>query len=222
MSAATVQIVVPENAESDDVDFVAGGLYTLSRRLGERNPDAQAHGVLGGQWGYGQHFENEVFEMHPYYWGDCTCGHDERQDAWDKANHHAAHCYQFELSRARQDAGLDVFWPEYARGWLSGSQARRAEKSAYRQLCAKYDLPEQGWAVHCTCGCKQRIEEFDATNLHDPKCPEVVPNFRHKASGLEVRWYKWIGRGMELSRDVSREEWAHIFAECMASVTGAP
>ncbi|MGK3981214.1 hypothetical protein WMF38_56985 [Sorangium sp. So ce118] len=222
MSEAMITVVTPASAKDDGASAIARDLYNLSRMLGERNPDAQAHGVLGGSWGYGQHFENEVFEMHPYYWGDCTCGHDERQWKWEESNNHSDSCYQAELSRERGAAGLSVFWPDYVRGRLSVTQTARAEKKIYAALCAKYNLPELGCAVHCTCGHQQQWEAFDATSRHDDACPEVVPNFRHKRSGLDVRWYKWIGRSMELSRDVAPAEWASLMAECVASLSGAP
>jgi hypothetical protein len=93
----------------------------------------------------------------------------------------------------------------------------------YERLCAKHGLDsENGCAVHCTCDYQRLYEAFDAANHHSPSCPTVVPNFRHKRSGFHVNWYKWIGRGMELIRPVSHEEWAVMFAECVTSVTGAP
>jgi hypothetical protein len=52
-----------------------------------------------------------------------------------------------------------------------------------------------------------------------PTCIKVRPNFRHKPSGLTVRWYKYIGRDMEVegSGDV-----AAILAECIADVAAPP
>lgn len=43
------------------------------------------------------------------------------------------------------------------------------------------------------------------------------PNFVHKPTGLEISWYKRIGRGM--SGPAEREDWPWIVAECIASVT---
>jgi hypothetical protein len=153
--------------QADDIErIIARDLYELSRMLGERNPEAQARGLLGGEWGYGQHFKSDVFEMHPFYWGECECGADERIDAWFEANGHSVGC--------------------------SGSP--------------------------CSCGFAARHSEMASVNPHAPECPEGWPNFRHRRTGFEVDWYKWIGRGMSLSRDVSVEEWAAIAAECMGSL----
>lgn len=53
-------------------------------------------------------------------------------------------------------------------------------------------------------------------------CGETnAPNFSHKGSGLTLHWYKWIGRGMEWSREVDATEWRRIYAECVASVEPA-
>lgn len=44
---------------------------------------------------------------------------------------------------------------------------------------------------------------------------EPAPNFLHKSSGSKVRWYKYIGRGMEVDL---KADWRTIFAECVESV----
>lgn len=46
------------------------------------------------------------------------------------------------------------------------------------------------------------------------------PNFLHRASGLEIRWYKHIGRGMTVNKHVCPECFLPIFAECMNSLQG--
>lgn len=42
-------------------------------------------------------FENAVFRVQPYYWGDCECSYEASEAAWSKANSHGAECYQTEL-----------------------------------------------------------------------------------------------------------------------------
>lgn len=116
------EIVIVTPAISDDQ--VSNGLYELSKKLGQLNPEAQSHGFLGGQWGYGQDFENDVFMMHSFCWCD--------QD----------NCK-----------------------WCSGKE----------------------------------------------------PNFRHKASGFSVCWYKYIGRGMEFE-PIDGNKWDKILKECLRSI----
>ena len=46
-------------------------------------------------------FENDVFALHPYWWGDCTCEYEDRftekEAAWHAENKHSADCYHTEL-----------------------------------------------------------------------------------------------------------------------------
>ena len=49
-------------------DLLTEQLLSLSKVLAEKNPDNQAHGFLGGEFGYGQDFENDTFMMHPFCW----------------------------------------------------------------------------------------------------------------------------------------------------------
>jgi len=52
----------------------------------------------------------------------------------------------------------------------------------------------------------------------DKDCPEAVkPNF--KSGGVEVRWYKYLGRGMSVSRQITKEELAEIFQKCADSLS---
>ena len=55
-------------------------LYRLFHRLG--NTDVT----------YPNDFTNDVFEIHPYYWGDCTCGYEEKKLKWEKLHQHSPNC----------------------------------------------------------------------------------------------------------------------------------
>src|SRR5262245_54969257 len=74
-----IEIIVPRSAdETDQLDF---GLVSLTQAIAQLDPDLVAHGFLGGEFGYGAHWENDVFLMHPYCWcekDDCPwcCGCD--------------------------------------------------------------------------------------------------------------------------------------------------
>ncbi len=53
-----------------------------------------------------------------------------------------------------------------------------------------------------------------------PTCITVRPHFKHHASGLAVRWYKYIGRSMEIVDP--GVDMAAILAECIADVAAPP
>lgn len=41
---------------------------------------------------YGTEYENKIFSMFPYYWGDCTCGLEEKESNWIINNPHGKNC----------------------------------------------------------------------------------------------------------------------------------
>jgi hypothetical protein len=115
------------SALSDDADVISQSLYVLTEILVRGLLPDQRGGGMGGEFGYGVNFENDVFLM----FREC---------------------------------------------WCDGEP-----------------------------GCK--------------KCDGGFPNFRHKASGLEIEWYKWIGRSMKMNRaSISGEEWHKIIRECVDSI----
>lgn len=80
-----ITIITPEVAdETEALDF---GLVSLTEAIAMLDPERVAHGCLGGAFGYGADYENDVFMMHPYCWCDnvetcpwcygCNCLWDE-------------------------------------------------------------------------------------------------------------------------------------------------
>ena len=45
-----------------------------------------------------------------------------------------------------------------------------------------------------------------------------LPNFKHYESGLEIRRYKYIGRGMSVNKPTCPRCFANIFADCLNSL----
>lgn len=143
-----VTIVVPQSADPDDV--VDAHLVAITEAVYKARPDlAGMGGCLGGEFGYGADFENDVFMMHRYCW------------------------------------------------------------------CERFDCP---WCLACECestGAPDWRITKECTNCVNRQ--ECAPNFRHKASGFEARWYKWIGRGMEIKAPDGVDVRA-ILGESLASV----
>jgi hypothetical protein len=131
-----IRIFLP--AVSDDP--VSDYLRELTKQICRVTGEETGYG-LGGQYGYGENYENDVFMMHRFCW------------------------------------------------------------------CDQDDCP---WCSYCTCG-----DDFESNRC--PYCKGEVkpaPNFLHKATGAAVRWYKYIGRGME----VDKADWPEIIRECIASL----
>lgn len=141
-----VIIYLPERSD----DLISASLRTLTEHIAKNTKSDVSSGLLGGEYGYGAWFENDVFMMHPFCW----C---ERMDcAW---------CRSCECD---YDWKTDVTLSE----------------------CA---------------ACKGEL-------------PRSEPHFRFKPSGAEARWYKYIGRSMDIEG-----AWpADWLAQCMKSVSDAP
>jgi hypothetical protein len=200
--AATV--VLPENNE----DLVSDALRAFLETLAQTYPDDLYGGGLGGEYGYGMEILTPVFEMHPFYEGDCTCGANARSSVWSKQNSHSAECYQAGLAR------LHLKYPD-----SYGAHAQ-ALKQAEEVLCASHHIPWNegiGRAVHCTCGFTDRWADWIVLNGHHARCPVELANFIHIPSGTTVSWYKWIGRDMQVKAPADFD-WSACLEECLRSV----
>lgn len=188
-----------------DESYVAERLYKLSEMLGKKNPDSQAHGLLGGEWGYGQDFKNEVFEMHPYWWGECTCGFDESDLSWSEIHLHTTPCFFNRYMAEEKRLASDVV----------SFDKRHDLMTEWAKANGYADAPN-GMAVHCDCGVHEEYAAWRNDNNHASDCREAIPNF--KCGDLEIRWYKYIGRGMSINREVSRAKLRRIFRKCRQSI----
>lgn len=180
---------------------ISADLRTLTAEIEELDAEIVAHGLLGGHHGYGAEYANDVFEMHPFWWGDCECGHEAREGEWADAHPHTPACYQ---------------------SLIDWDAPREQVDTAVARLCAEMGLdPYYGSYVHCTCGHTEAWQSWVEENRHPAQCPVVRPNFRHHASGFEVRWYKYIGRSMEVSGEADSRAWRALINECFDSLRGS-
>jgi len=178
--------------------IVVGDLEDLLiDRLEQLSSVIACSGSLGGiGHNRGRYFENFAFEMRDYYYGDCTCGYEELKENWDNTHSHKDYCYQEDRKRVSLYAGTEM-----------------------EKLCKKHDIPYEGGkggAIHCTCDYQKQFSLFSSLYHHSLDCPVVLPNF--KSDDVEIKWYKNIGRGMVINRDVSEEEINRIFDFCEESI----
>jgi len=200
--------------------YIAEKLYQLSERLGNLNPENQTHGGLGGEWGYGQDFKNDTFETRPYYWGDCDCGWEEKLSEFSQTIEHKTYCFQNK-------------WEQWNKAWKAQHSSLRdkrhwrkamdAEQKANEQFCRENGKLDGtvGCAVHCDCGHDEILNTWCEANKLGPEghkltCATVLPNFRYQ--DIDIRWYKYIGRGMTINRKVNRKELVAMFRACFASI----
>lgn len=190
-----VEIVVPKGA--DRRRTFDAGLIELTEAIARVAPDKVASGLLGGEFGYGALYENDHFMMHPHCW----CEQDDCR--WCQGCDCPAESMHYFVD------GVEVGYEE----WMA----------SFKRECG--DPPGGYGAAHHAWMQQAKLINARRQTVHDPVCDfcvkhggENAPNFLHKPSGTEVRWYKYIGRDMAVKVakgiDVRR-----VFAECVASVT---
>lgn len=102
--------------------------------------------------------------------------------------------------------------------WKKAHDARaKAHKRLTRELYRERGISPSPYQWFCTCGVDDAAKiYFKREGAHSSLCALELPNFRHKASGFEVRWYKWIGRDQEMRGEAPAL--AKMFRECLRSI----
>ena len=97
-----IQVILPAVSQN----ALSNGLRQLTRAIVEKRPERWRGGLLGGHYGYGAAWDDEVFSMHHYCWcdkDDCPwCGYDEERD-------HAGGAPHFH----HKATGFKVWWYKY-------------------------------------------------------------------------------------------------------------
>lgn len=220
MQENNITVIVPPIDNANDDDGITMNIRCLAklaaRSSGEYLEDATSYGAV---------FENDTFVMNRYYWGDCDCGHNHAEEEWSKSHSHADDCYQSELVRMKKAAGwtpckiLGEPYLDRPEG-ISFNQTQEIEKKIFKTLMRKFNKPERGCAVHCTCDYRSEWNAWIKDNGHKETCSLEKPNFLHKPTGLRIDWYKYIGRDqkVENAEGVDLEE---VFRSCVLSLQAA-
>jgi len=100
-------------------------------------------------------------------------------------------------------------------------------ESIIRSVSERIDPSPQSWSskyganyenekfsIHRYCWCEEE---------NCPWCgPSEMPNFHHKPTGIKVWWYKYIGRGMNVSRPPTLSECSSILTDALSSIPNSP
>ncbi len=213
-----ITLVFPEVSE----DLVSQMLRAITKKIDDNGNGEYVQGFLGGDHGYGAHYKNDVFEMRPFYWGDCECTYDTVSEEWETANPHAQDCYQT-LFHDMHYVNYGADWnfdKKPGHGWKKGTVDDECD--CIDKLYKQFNIPKgtPGSHVHCTCNRNEEYHAFMDTLSHSSTCQVSKPNFKHYASGIEVNWYKYIGRDMDYDEGIPVEQWADVFKECLESIGG--
>mgnify|MGYP001617290362 CR=1 FL=1 len=160
---------------------------------------------------YGTDFENDVFAMATYFWGECACGYEDKEVSFCEDNPHQRSCWQFERQRIDNTYGCTAR--------LSMDPNHSKYEKALVEALNKFNLPYQGNAIHCTCSHKDRWNEFCENNGHAETCGIVRPNFLYRPTGFELRWYKTAMRDSYMNREITVKEWQEMLEKCKESLS---
>lgn len=213
-----VQMIGPSNATQADSDAISKSLYFLSETL-SRGMNHEGGGFLGGRFGYGADYENDVFLMHHFCWCEkddclwcvgCRCPHD-RDEVWldGERVHESWH------EVAERMFNVPLPW-EVAK---NGTPEYRAADKKFNAVMRERDrrLKHIYSAITHVCQPAGMIENRKRGKTSKP--PQTAPNFWHKPTGFKVWWYKWIGRDMEVNKNKLKfEEWVSILRDCFKSL----
>lgn len=201
----SVEIILPACI----MDSLANGLVDLTEAIAAHDADAVAHGFLGGEFGYGGHWDDDLFMMRPYCW----C---EREDCpWCAGCNCPAASFHYFVD------GQEVRYQQYSDFFDSETGGLLFDRPEYEH---------EGWMRKADAANKRRTER------HDPVCDHCLgkgmyapyppgrgaPNFWHKPSGLMVWWYKYIGRSMESAGGNAKLDARGIINDCIARVKASP
>lgn len=142
----------------------------------------------------------DVFELRPYYWGECECGFDQKSVEWSKTHFHTERCYQVKLYE-----------------WEKSNGGHSIDKVPH-ELLKEFGLTEQGWGMHCTCQQDGEWIEFLHNNFHTKDCELIKPNFWYKPTNLVIEWYKYPLRDSYSNRPFNEMELKEIFKVCRESM----
>ena len=168
-------------------------------------------------------FENDVFCVQPYYWGNCTCGFTKHKFS----EGHREDCFQSELDAEKLKAGWQQGELGLETNMLFGERMKKEIEIA-KTLYNKrgWDTKSKGWwygcAVRCDCDYDERYEnwlkEIDYPDGHKKECLLVEPNFLYKPTGFEIQWYKYPFRDSYMNQDISLSEFKTIINQCIKSL----
>jgi hypothetical protein len=169
-----------------------------------------AHGDEKINWvsKYAADFENDIFMMHPYCWcenDDCPwCG--------------GCDCPIESFHYFIDDA--EVSYEE---------QYEYFDKGTYDKLGIPREISNIGKNHDAWMKLAKEVNKH-LKSTHDPKCDyckglgvfsehgsepgKGAPNFWYKPTNFKVSWYKYIGRGMETNRNITKEELNKILKDC--------
>ncbi|MDO1560378.1 hypothetical protein Q0812_13165 [Brevundimonas sp. 2R-24] len=214
-----ITTVLPERA----LDALADGLVRITAAIDEIAPARVAHGFLGGEHGYGGHWNSDVFMMRPFCW----CERDECP--WCMGCNCPPESTHFYVD------GVEVSSCEWG-DFFDRETYQKLSGGAIKSFADSLGEGAKRYYTHDQWMRAADVANSRRSETHDPVCAYCVgglhddvgfapgkgaPNFWHKPTGLRVWWYKYIGRSQEALAPKGVKVEA-IISECLADIRKLP
>jgi len=155
---------------------------------------------------YGVEFENSIFSVFPYYWGNCSCGFDDHEFKEGHIN-----CIQNE-------------YDEYGDDLFENDKKYEITKKLYQKR--GWDTKSKKWYYGClsSCDCdyneryQRWLNSISYPEGHKKDCLLLKPNFLYKPTGLKIQWYKYPLRDSYSNQEIKLGDFKKIIDECINSV----
>lgn len=169
----------------------AGFEEELSRLFDSYAPDRDS------SWReYGVAFENDVFRVFPYYWGDCDCGSD--------------------CPKHKPDCDVVTKWGAWVDDRLRYS-CGKPNKAGFANVnmnkMAEYD--KKFPAPKCSCGEEEKWEPKEECLQ---TCSTRIPNFHYKPTNFRLDWYKYPLRDSYSNQKIGLKEFKKMIDACISSL----
>lgn len=179
------------------LDTINDEIWRITHNCQVPDPTLPGHYGISPGSNQSSELKTSLFEMRSYYWGDCTCGWGDLE--FDEP--HEDSCFHTKYTQAFPEMGFGEEVHKRMKAWVDANNG-----------------PESGWAVYCTCSHEKHFKEWAEQNKKGPNghaidCPIEVPNFKYK--DIEVRWYKYLGRGCTVNRAITPDEGAAMLADIL-------
>jgi hypothetical protein len=146
-------------------------------------------------------FENEVFSIFPYYWGECTCGNANAIDKFEEEYNHSADCFLTKVTEFENS--------------LEANGVKRCSPEWYNRVEA---FVVASGLEGCTCGFEEKYDKFVEEHPHTAECLLVKPNFLYKPTGYEINWYKYPLRDSYANKKLSFRQFSEMVDACIKSL----
>jgi len=149
--------------------------------------------------GYVEEFENDVFTIFPYYWGECTCGYEDLPDEQQDIRTHTDDCKLLKPNFCFKPTNFQIQWYKYPfRDSYTNQQVALKEFSQIIDACidslkddGKYKSLMRGKHISSAYWRRKR-EALDKEGWLCHKCIQGMPlkNKKVICDTVERNWRK--------------------------------